>query len=103
LVISEMKDPPRYWLPTIKEIPMGVCVKAAWLEGTKDQKPAEQQERPRENKAKVDTVQHRVLTLGAPFPQKSQALQAASACRDRAEATCLEGTGELTGIRAALF
>ena len=44
LVMSEMKDAPHCWLPTMKEIPMGVGAKAAWLEGIKHQKPAEQQE-----------------------------------------------------------
>jgi CRP-like cAMP-binding protein len=45
LLMSEMKDGPQCWLPAMKESSMGVCVKAAWLEAIKDQKPAE--ERPR--------------------------------------------------------
>jgi hypothetical protein len=43
---------------------MGVCVKAAWLEGTKHRKPAQQQEQPRENKAEGETAKHRISTPG---------------------------------------
>jgi hypothetical protein len=50
---------------------MGVCVKAAWLEGIKDRKPAEQQERPRENNAKGETVKHRILTPGGKVQPRS--------------------------------
>jgi hypothetical protein len=55
----------------MKEIPMGVCVKAAWLEGIKHQKPAEQQERPRENKPKGEAVKHRISTPGAKVQPRS--------------------------------
>jgi hypothetical protein len=43
---------------------MGVCVKAAWLEGIGQQKPAQQQEQPRENKAEDETVKRRIPTPG---------------------------------------
>jgi hypothetical protein len=50
---------------------MAVCVKAAWLEGIKHQKPAQQQEQPRENKAEVETVKHRISIAGGKVRPRS--------------------------------